>query len=83
MTKYSTLTKKGNESKKTIFKYTVECNSPGSEPRIETTTMKPKEFKEVIYLGRDDAYGDVFLARPESPSVFWIFFGVKGDEFNS
>jgi len=83
MTKFTTLTSSSKKIKETVFKYAVDCNNPGAKPRIGDTAMKPKDFLEVVYLGCDKAYGDVFLARPETPSVFWIFFGEAGDEFNN
>lgn len=81
MTKYSTLNvvNEGNEGKKTIFEEVVT-----STKTVRKTYLRPEDMENVIFLGHDMDYGDVFLAQRLvcRPNYFAIFFGVKGDEFN-
>ena len=80
MTKYMTLDKKENpESKKTVFNLMV-----GSDMEIIDAPLQPDRMEEVLFLGNDESYGDVFLAYIDAKdkSEFAIYFGVKGNEFN-
>lgn len=75
MTKYTTLEKK--EGKKTVFKKFVDENN------VEEAVHLPEDFENVLFLYKDFIYGDVFLAWDENENNRSLFFGEKGDEFDS
>lgn len=50
---------------------------------VEETNMLPSEYKNVIHIGRDHVYGDVFIAYDSDPDYFTIYFGEAGDEFKN
>jgi len=77
-TKFMTL----NEGK-TKVENTTSFDKQLWNGRIEISEYTPDNFDNVLFLGNDGDYGDVFKAwNNESPEAFWIFFGEKGDEFN-
>ena len=78
MTKYSTLNSEKQMGKKTVFTCCVEEGFTVVECRNE----EPDEWDNVLYLGNDGDYGDVFKAWNSNSSHFMIYFGEKGDEFN-
>jgi len=79
MTKYTTLENK--ESKpinRTEFYSRVGTSSIDVSP-IEN----PYGYDNVIHIGSDKFYGDVFKAWNDGEeNDFVLFFGEKGDEFN-
>ena len=74
------LKKLGDEgtSKKTKFTKVV-INSYD----VEETNTSPSEYENVVHIGRDRVYGDVFIAYDDNPNNFTIFFGEAGDEFEN
>lgn len=43
----------------------------------------PKSYDNVLFLGHDINYGDLFKAWDDgNEEDFCLYFGVKGDEFN-
>ena len=77
-TKFMTL----NEGKTKVEK-TTSFDKQIWNGGVESAEYTPDKFDNVLFLGNDFDYGDVFKAWDnESPNSFWIFFGEKGDEFN-
>ena len=71
-----TLNSEKQEPKKTVFEKQVDwCLT------IDTTLCRPDEFKNVLHIGKDNNYGDVFKAWNDNENDFYIFFGTAGDEF--
>lgn len=77
-TKYINLDSK-TKSKKTVFTKAVSKDLTG----IVDTSAKPEDFENVLHIGYDSKYGDVFKCWNIHEHIFLIFFGTKGDEFNS
>jgi len=80
MTKYTTLDKTEKlKAVKTVFRLMVS-----SDLEIIDAPLQPNKMDEVLFLGNDEDYGDVFLAYAdaEDKSEFAIYFGEKGTEFN-
>ena len=65
------------EVKKTVFKKFLTSYFIVRKPSI-----KPKSWGNVKLIGRDNMYGDVFIAWEDDPNDFGIYFGTAGDEFN-
>ena len=77
-TKFSTLDKK-KESKKTVFKKVVN-----EELEIEISNVSTEFWDNVLHIGFDEDYGDVFKCWDNSTeNNFTIAFGEKGDEFDN
>ena len=75
MTKFTSLSKK--EKLETKFRY-ILCD--GS---LSLTSAKPSTYDNVLYIGYDEDYGDVFKCWDDGlVDGFVLFFGVKGDEFD-
>ena len=78
-TNFMSLDKKQKENKKTIFTHIVEFDKKIKE----TSFNKPEDYENVLYIGYDNDYGDVFKVwNEEEENNFIIFFGTKGDEFD-
>lgn len=78
-TKFTTLS---SETKKLVE--TVFTSFISSDLKISVTNDKqqPYNYDNVLYLGHDNCYGDVFKVwNNEDNGDFTIVFGVKGDEF--
>jgi hypothetical protein len=75
-TKFMTLDSLKSEKKETVFTHYVNGCLQIAEGGID-----PQNFKNVLHIGRDDVYGDVFKAYDEKENKFTIAFGTKGDEF--
>lgn len=76
-TKYTSLDKEEKEFKKTVFNKFIS-----NDLKIKNTICEPQSFENVLYLGYDKEYGDVFKAWDNKENNrFTIFFGIKGDEF--
>ena len=76
-TNYLTLDKMVKTEQKTVFKKIVTYDFKIKE--IEWTT--PQDYDNVLYLGHDGDYGDVFKCWSEDENDFAIIFGEKGNEF--
>lgn len=78
-TKYMTLDKTQNpEGKRTVFENIVEVDSATNVDGLDTD-----DYDNVLFLGHDQQYGDVFKAWNDAePDDFTLFFGAKGDEFD-
>ena len=79
MTKFTTLKETKKEGKKTVFTHCV-----GSDMIIyETSLNQPKDWDNVLHIGHDESYGDVFkVSSNYFTNNFSIYFGIKGDEFD-
>ena len=78
MTNYTTL-----ESAKKVKKETVFTKIINSNISIEkATTIKPTDFLNILHIGADRCYGDVFMAWDDDKENFTLLFGEKGDEFD-
>ena len=67
------------EAKKTVFEKCVDTKLNVSDERTFAS-----EFDNVVFLGNDVHYGDVFKAWNNGQEHdFIIYFGVKGSEFNN
>lgn len=74
-TKFTTLDNKQSK-KETIFTHLV-----GTDKKPIDVSEKASQWENVLHLGRDTHYGDVFKAwENEDEDGFCIFFGVKGNE---
>ena len=67
--------KKG-KNKNTVFTHRVLTRE------IEDTSIEPGHWCNVLFIGHDEEYGDVFKCWDNNPTNFTIFFGTKGDEFD-
>lgn len=79
MTKFINLTKKEvKTTEKTVFKkYLTESFSVGE------ASAGPESWENVAFIGNDALYGDVFKCWNKNENDFILYFGTKGDEFNS
>ena len=78
MTKFISIEKDTQEKKETVFTRIVELNG-GTDASI----VKAKEWDNVMHIGFDDVYGDVFKCWDNKDvNNFTLYFGTKGDEFN-
>ena len=75
-TNFMTLNSEKQEPKKTVFEKQVN-----GDLVVEDATFTVDEFKNVLYIGSDRDYGDVFKAWDYAENSFYIFFGTAGDEF--
>ena len=76
MTKFTSLSKK-EKKVETKFRY-ILCD--GS---LSLASAKPSTYDNVLHIGYDDEYGDVFKCWDDDwDSTFVLFLGVKGDEFD-
>ena len=64
------------EPKRTTFHSLVSKQSIS-----QIAKLSPKDYKNVVYIGNDISYGDVFIAYNDDPTAFTIYFGEAGDEF--
>ena len=71
-----TLNSEKQEPKKTVFKKYI-----GADMVFNDSSWRPDQFENVLYIGRDKAYGDVFKVWDDDENDFLIFFGTAGDEF--
>ncbi len=62
--------------KKTKFTKVITENYDAEE-----TDLLPSVYKNVVHIGKDVIYGDVFIAYDGNPNIFTIYFGEAGDEF--
>ena len=81
MTKFKVLQDDNSkEEKKTVFNHIVSHNGLTD---YEVALTKPEEWDNVLHLGFDSIYGDVFKVWNDTDnSDFTLYFGEKGDEFN-
>jgi len=63
------------EAKKTVFYKIVRTDS------IESRVTSPYVCKNVMLIGRDLQYGDVFKCLGNNSDDFTLYFGEAGDEF--
>lgn len=75
-TNFTMLYSNKQEPKKTVFKKHVN-----SDLVIINSIFSVDEYKNVLHIGNDKYYGDVFKAWDDDENDFWIFFGTAGDEF--
>ena len=78
MTKYTTLNKQEtSKGKETVFTKCVMSDD------VTKATAQPSEFDNVLFLGNDYSYGDVFKAwNNGEENDYCLYFGTKGDEFD-
>ena len=75
-TKFITL-----ESK--IVKKTVFIHYVNRDMEIKLyPDFQANHYENVLHIGYDKVYGDVFKAWKNEHDNFVIYFGTKGDEFN-
>jgi len=65
-------------SNATIFNFCLD-----GDLRKSNAYLQPNNYHNVAFIGHDSEYGDVFKAWDEDLEDFTLFFGTKGDEFNS
>lgn len=77
-TKFTTLSSETKKLVKTVFTSYITF-----EKKISVTDDRqtPDSYDNVLYLGHDGIYGDVFKAWYDDDDNFFIFFGIAGDEF--
>ena len=71
-----TLNGQKSEKKETVFTHFVD-----GLLAVVKTNASPKQYKNVLHIGHDEGYGDVFKAWGDHENEFTIHFGTKGDEF--
>ena len=50
---------------------------------IEVTEARPSDYDNVLHIGKDEEYGDVFKCWNDKwETTFVLLFGVKGNEFD-
>lgn len=76
MTKYTTLEKKEGK-KKTVFNKFV------GHDNVYEAKIPPQAYDNVLFICNKKLYGDVFLAWDDDDSEGSLYFGEKGDEFDS
>ena len=78
MTKFKTLQQSKPKNKTTFDTLLV-----GKSGNIKRARNNPTDFDNVLHIGCDNIYGDVFKAWSDnSEDGFFIYFGKKGDEFD-
>lgn len=77
MTKFMTLGYSKKTVKKTVFKTLLDDSF-----KIVNASVQPENYSNVLFLGHDESYGDLFKAWDDDKNYFAIYFGEKGDEFN-
>lgn len=78
MTKFMTLSPIHRDGiKETVFKKVVIYDGKTQESLIPAD-----EWDNVMFIGHDRFYGDVFKTWDEGSDDFTLYFGKKGDEFN-
>lgn len=75
-TNFMTLDAQKSEKKETVFTHYVNGRLEIVEGGIETNN-----FLNILHIGCDEAYGDVFKAWCKNETKFTIAFGTAGDEF--
>jgi hypothetical protein len=71
MTKFTTL------KNKTVFTHYVNLE-------IESEVGTPiEDWQSILHIGTDVFYGDVFKVWNTDENYFTIYFGTKGDEFQT
>lgn len=70
-----------NLGNKSSFKKTKFTTVITESYNVEETNLPPSAFKNVVHIGKDEIYGDVFIAYDDDPNIFTIYFGEAGDEF--
>ena len=76
-TKFITLEPKSKIVKETVFTHFIS----GSKT-VYDSIRTVNSFENVLHIGYDVDYGDVFKCWENDPNYFTIYFGTKGDEFN-
>ena len=75
-TKFMTLDGQKSEKKETVFTHYVN-----SDIGISEATLKTKNYKNVLHIGYNEVYGDVFKVWDDRENEYTLYFGTKGDEF--
>ena len=70
-----------NSSKKILVE-TEFTHMVSSQKEIVNVENQMFTWKNIKWLGKDNAYGDMFQCWDGDPDNFAILFGIKGDEFN-
>ena len=76
-TKFMTI--ESNPRKSTQFKSYLDISPDGLMVR-SVTTASPDQWDNVMFIGHDRRFGDVFKCWDNDCDDFAIFFGTKGDE---
>ena len=64
---------------KTVFTHYVNSNL-----EIESEVSTPiEDWQNILHIGTDVIYGDVFKVWNTDENYFTIYFGTKGDEFQT
>ena len=69
-----------DDNKQKVVKETVFTSFVGLDS-IVRSTLKPSDYKNVLHIGYDRHYGDVFKCWDNNINEFTLFFGTAGDEF--
>ena len=75
-TNFMSLDGKVKESKETTFTKVLRVSEVGG------TAVTPKSYENVLHIGYDGCYGDVFKCWNDNINYFTLYFGTKADEFN-
>ena len=77
MTKFSSLVSLNKDKKETVFTYFLNADK-----KIQKAEFVPSNFENVLHIGYDPDYGDVFKCWDNYEENFTLYFGTKGDEFD-
>ena len=76
-TKFTTLEQKSKIVAGTVFTHFIS-----GRKTVCDSIRTVNGFENVLHIGYDKQYGDVFKCWDQNPNEFIIYFGTKGDEFN-
>lgn len=65
-----------------VVKETVFTSFVDFDLKNRGTIGKPCDYRNVLHIGFDKEYRDVFKCWNDNEKEFTIYFGTKGDEFN-
>ena len=75
-TNFMSLDDKVKENKETTLSKIVTSGN------VRYSRHTTKDYKNVLHIGYDECYGDVFKCWKDDINCFTLHFGTKGDEFN-
>ena len=75
MTKFTSLEKKEKKVGTKFYSFLYDNVK-------ETTDTTPCDYDNVLHIGFDTKYGDVFKCWDDDSGEFSLYFGIKGNEFD-
>jgi hypothetical protein len=75
-TKFTTIERE-KSFKKTVFNGVLLLGN------VKPSKVLPGVYDNIMWIGHDEHYGDVFKAWNYGQNSFTLYFGEKGDEFDN